>query len=150
MKKIIMMNAGTALLAGTILSGCESSTKKVENARENLKEAKENVVDSKNELNQALHDSINSYKTDLEYRTTSYDKSIASLKSKVATQKKENKVAYEKALNKLELKNNQLKKKLQDYKEEGLDKWTSFKEEFTHDMDELGEAINDLTKNNVK
>lgn len=142
--------AGTALLAGAILSGCKSSTKKVENARENLQDAKENVVDAKIELNQALQDSIQSFRTELEPKISSYDKSIAELKTKIAAQKKDNKAAYEKALTELELKNNQLKKNLQQYKEDGLNNWTTFKKEFKHDMDELGKAISDLTKNNVK
>ncbi|NQU34537.1 MAG: hypothetical protein HQ521_15000 [Bacteroidetes bacterium] len=138
------------LLAGTILSGCESSTKKVENARENLQDAKENVVEAKIDLNQALKDSIQSFKTELDQKISIYDKNIAALNTKLVSQKKDKKAPYEKALTELELKSKQLKKKLQEYKEEGIDSWTSFKKEFKHDMDELGVAINDLTKNNVK
>ena len=43
-----------------------------------------------------------------------------------------------------------MKQKMADYKENGKDNWKEFKAEFNHDMDELGDAFRDLTKNNVK
>ena len=43
-----------------------------------------------------------------------------------------------------------MKKRLEEYKDEGQEKWTSFKSEFNHDMDELGKAFKDLTVKNVK
>ncbi len=43
-----------------------------------------------------------------------------------------------------------MKKKMENYKEEGKDKWEIFKAEFSHDMDELGKAFKDLTVKNVK
>jgi hypothetical protein len=39
---------------------------------------------------------------------------------------------------------------LESYKDEGKEKWESFKKEFNHDMDELGKSIKDLFKDNVK
>jgi len=35
------------------------------------------------------------------------------------------------------------------YKDEGDDEWESFKVEFDQDMDSLGQALKDLTKNNT-
>ncbi len=49
----------------------------------------------------------------------------------------------------LENKNSDLKKKLSDFKDDDKDKWISFKEEFNHDMDELGLAFKNLTVENV-
>ena len=43
-----------------------------------------------------------------------------------------------------------MKRKMDDYKEEGKEKWETFKTEFTHDMDELGTAFKNLTVKNVK
>jgi len=149
MKKLIAPIAGIAFLAGAILSGCETSAEKVENARENLQNAREDVLTSKIELDQALQDSVQISKTEFKQIISDYEKSIADLKHKANKLKDANKVAYEKALSELERKNNQLKKSLEEYKAEGADQWTSFKNEFMHDMNELGMAINDLTKNNV-
>jgi hypothetical protein len=44
-------------------------------------------------------------------------------------------------------KNNNLKKELTEYNNEGSDKWTTFKIEFNRDMDELGKALKDFTIN---
>ena len=42
-----------------------------------------------------------------------------------------------------------MKKKMDDYKAEGKEQWEAFKTEFSHDMDELGQAFKDLTVKNV-
>jgi len=39
---------------------------------------------------------------------------------------------------------------MDDYTEEGKEKWESFKREFNHDMEELRLALMDLTQNNTK
>ena len=56
----------------------------------------------------------------------------------------------EKKIDELEQKNSELKKRLDDYKADGKEKWEKFKAEFSHDMDELGKAFKDLTVKNVK
>jgi hypothetical protein len=39
--------------------------------------------------------------------------------------------------------------KLADYQDDGQSEWISFKNEFNHDMDELGKAFKDLTVQNL-
>jgi hypothetical protein len=50
----------------------------------------------------------------------------------------------------LEKKNDELRKKLDNCDATKTDNWTSFKEEFYHDMNELGQAIKDIGVNNEK
>jgi len=46
---------------------------------------------------------------------------------------------------------NQKKKvKISKYKNDGNEKWESFKREFNYDMDKLGQSLKDLGENNVK
>ena len=85
-----------------------------------------------------------------EEKISAYEKIIAEFKAKIAKEKKENIAKYEKTIAELEQKAGDMKKKLADVKEEGKDKWTTFKAEFSHDMDELGHAFKDLTVKNVK
>lgn len=56
---------------------------------------------------------------------------------------------FEKELALLEHKNQSLKEKMSYYKDEGDNKWESFKLEFDRDMDNLGKALKDLTNNNT-
>jgi len=49
-----------------------------------------------------------------------------------------------------ERKNEELRDRLETQEREGQEKWENFKKEFNHDIDELGQAIKDLFKDNVK
>ncbi len=50
----------------------------------------------------------------------------------------------------LDSKNTDMKRKLDNFKANGKDNWETFKTEFSHDMDELGNAFRDLTVKNTK
>jgi predicted RNase H-like nuclease (RuvC/YqgF family) len=58
------------------------------------------------------------------------------------------KAKYNKAVAELEQKNRDLKKKLEEYKDEGESKWQEFKTNFSHDIDGLGNTMKDLFKDN--
>lgn len=63
----------------------------------------------------------------------------------MANKTAEVKASYEKQLALLEQKNSDLKKKPADYKGEGKDQWESFEDRFTHTMDSVGKALDELT-----
>ena len=69
---------------------------------------------------------------------------------KIAKENKVIKAKNEKKLAELEQRNNKLEKSLSDYKEDGQEKWSEFKIEINHDLDEIGKAFQDLSKKNVK
>ena len=150
MKKTLFILALTMPVAAVMIIGCQSSENKVDRARDNVQDAEEQVVVANQELNQALNDSIQLFKKESGEIIFSYEKSIAEIKAKLENEKGENIIALEKKLAVLEQKSVNLKMKLEEYKEEGRDNWDSFKSEFNHDMEELGEAFKDLTVNNVQ
>jgi uncharacterized coiled-coil protein SlyX len=80
-----------------------------------------------------------------EEKISAYEKSITEFKARIANETKGNIAKYEKKLVELEQKTNDMKKKLEKYKEEGIDKWDSFKHKFNSDMDELGKALKNFT-----
>ena len=137
-------------LAGTILTSCQSSSEKVKNAQEDVQEAKMQVTEAQQDLNQALQDSIQQFKTETNLVISANEKRIAAFKLKIENGNKATKAKYEKAVAELEQKNSELKMKLEEYKEEGDNKWQKFKSEFKSDMNKLGKAISDLTVDNVK
>jgi len=61
MNKIIFTFALTTLIAGTTLTSCMSSHKKLENAQNNMQDTKDNIVKAKLELNQKKNDSIQQF-----------------------------------------------------------------------------------------
>ena len=150
MRKTTFTMAIIGSMALTMFTACQSSSKKVENAKENVLEAKENVVEAKQELNQALKDSIKDFRKKSEDQLIANEKSLALYKEKIAREKKENRANYEKEWAQLVQKNKDMKVRLENYNEETEGNWEVFKSEFNRDMDELGKAFKDLTVKNVK
>lgn len=155
MKNKILISVIIAFIAVSVSTsyGQEPDKKSVK-ARENLKEAKKDVVDAKKDLKEAKKDSISDYqkfKNEYEVKIKNNEKTIADLKVKHSKMDAKDQTAYEKKISELELKNTNLKKKLDNYKhEEEPVKWNAFKVEFKHDMDELGKALKDFTIKNKK
>ncbi len=149
MKKLILPFAVTLLMAGSVLTSYgQEIDRKSEKARENLKEAKQDEVAAKKDLKEAQKDSASEYqqfKIDENKKIQNNNKSIADFKARIAKEKKENRAQYEKKLSVLDQKNTDLKKRLNDFKDNGKDNWASFKRSFNHDMDQLGKSLKNFT-----
>jgi hypothetical protein len=57
---------------------------------------------------------------------------------------------YERRIDALKEKNDSLKVKMNAYKNDANSDWQSFKSEFNHDMDQLGESLKGFTVKNKK
>ncbi len=153
MKKIVFTLAATALIAGVLFTSCNSSSRKIKNAEDKVLDAKEAVIDTKIDLTQARQVSVNEFqqfKTDFQNLISTNEKKIAGLKLSIADASQKNKIQFGEKLSVLEKRNNELKIKLAEYKEDETDQWKAFKLEFKHDMDELGKAFSDFTVSNKK
>jgi len=144
MKKTILTLAITVFMAGFMLSSCQSSADKVKNAQDKVQEANEKVAVANQELNQAIQDSVQKFKKESEDQIIANEKSIAEFKVKIAKEKKENRALYEKRLAELEQQNRDMKKRLEDFREDGKDNWISFRNKFNHDMAEMGKSFHDF------
>jgi hypothetical protein len=137
---------GLAIVLMVVLMSCEPSAKKVEKAQENLNQAeadyKQNQIDS-------VADYV-AFRDASEARIDANDKAIAQLKSNMKSSSKKWQAEDQKLIDELELKNIAMRRKIEIYREEGKDKWLDFKQEFNHDMDELGDAIKGLGQRNTK
>jgi len=153
MKKTIIILGSTLFLILTIFSGCQSSASKLKNAEDKVQEAKIDLADSKTDLYMIRLDTISNYeqfKKEAEKIIIAQEKSITEIKAQIAINKNEINTDYDKELTILENKNSALRTKLADYKDDGQDKWIGFKNEFNHDMNELGKTLKNLTVDNVK
>ena len=149
-KPILAITVISFMVVLLMSTGCNSSSKKIENAKENVQNANENVVDANQELNQALNDSIRDFRKTAEDQIIANEKILALYKARIAKENKKNKADYEKEWAKLVAQNKELKTRLADYKQESKDNWEEFKTEYNRDMDELGKAFKNLTVKNVK
>ena len=150
MKQTFIKIAFVTFIAGLMITSCQPSTKKVENAKEDLNAAKEQVVEARQDYNQAVKDSVIQFRKDSEVRISENERLIAAFKANLSKMEKATQVKYEKTIADLELQNIHLKQKLADYKDEEESKWQSFKREFNHDMDELGKSLKGLVVDDKK
>ena len=125
------------LLSISAFASCTSPSQKVEDAKENVIQAQKDYATE-----------IENFKKESNDKISAQEKAIANLKAQIKTAKKDVKTTYEKNLAVLEQKTVRMKKAINEYKVDGKDKWQEFKNEFSHDMDELSKSLKDFTIDN--
>lgn len=125
-----------AIVLATAFTSCKFSSQKAESSKENVTQAQK---DFKKE--------VENFKKVANEKIAANEKVIADWKVNLTNSKRGAKASIEKKISDLEKKSLLLKTKLNDYKDESLDSWESFKTEFNQDMDELGNALKALTTN---
>lgn len=136
MNKSILILTITAV---TIFTSCKSAQQRETAAKENVINANENLKDTKiSNANEWLE-----FKTESLKKISDNDNKIADLKVQMNKPGKTFDGLYRTRIEKLEAKNKELKSKINNYdgNETG---WTTFKNDFNRDMDEMGKNIKDL------
>lgn len=132
------------LIAVATFTRCNTPTQKLENAKENVDQAKDDLGKAK--LEYIVE--IENFRKETAERMVSNEQRIAELKADIAKEKYETRVLNEKKIAELEKKNRDMRKRMDEFSEDGMDNWTSFKTEFNHDMEELGNALKDFFTHN--
>lgn len=117
---------GILTLTGFLLIGCKAE---VEETTDTNSDSVQNAMTAQGEWEE--------FKRDVQIRIDSNEAKIARLKDR-ADSKTEQAIAV------LEARNDTLKARLNTYKIEGETAWQEFKREFKSDMDQLGNAIEDV------
>jgi hypothetical protein len=154
MKKTIYTLAVTALLAGTILTSCDSPAKKEEEAKENVQEAKQDLKEVQKDANAESERVANAeewraFRNETDARITTNEARIAELRIKLKKPGKVLDPLYAQRIEDLQKRNIELRARLDNY-EKKQSGWESFKREFNHDMDELGHSLKDFSVDNKK
>ena len=144
MKKLIYVFSVTALAGGLALSSCSSD----ETAGERL-DRMSNSVDEKTDNVAEWIEFRKAAKAEI----AANRQKIAELRVKQESQGDLGTKISQERIDKLQAENERLQTKMNKYdpKREGEgQKWESFKKEFRHDMDELGNSIRNVGENNVE
>ena len=147
--KIVFSLVLTALISISIAS-CNKSPKAKE---EVLIDAKQDVETAKEDLNEATSDSIvefNKYKSSIQIKLAENEKVISDLKAKIKDKDRKTQTLYYKQLENLQLRNAELKLKIETYKQGPSQKWELFKVDFNNELDKLGKSISSTANNNLK
>jgi hypothetical protein len=154
MKKIFFPYVILLALTGTFFNGCESSTEKVEHAREN-------VEDAQAKLEKARQDSIADYeqqRTEWAGRIAENEKTLADYKIRIAHEEKVQRERDEARLDELQKENEEMKDRMNGYgKDDKHITWADFKagfrgmmEEYDREMTEFGNTIAKWTDGDKK
>jgi uncharacterized protein HemX len=139
MKKHLLYIILLVAIAAGVVSGCRTQEQKVDKAREELEKAKLEYLAE-----------VEIFRSETKAKTVTNEQMITELKARIAKEKLEVRVVYEKRITELEKRNSELRKSVDEYNDEGKEKWESFKTEFSNDMDELGIALKDFFRDNKK
>lgn len=154
MKKSIFTLAVLIFVAGTLMMSCKSSTKEEKDSQEKVQDAKANLRDATDSLvvakKAATDEELNAFKEETDSVINDNKTRIAELKLKIKKTGESIDAKYQKNIDTLEQKNKDLKVKIDTYKNGADSDWQSFKKEFNHDMDGIGQAFKDLTVDNNK
>jgi chromosome segregation ATPase len=136
----------TALIAGIILTSCQTPAQKeaaaeakVDTAQSNLNTAKTNLDTTKAELNPEYP----AFRRDADQQIADNDKKISKLRAKLTDTNSPANDMRSKKIDQLEKQNADLKSRLYGYETERSD-WVVFKVRFNHDKDNLNQAFTDF------
>lgn len=145
MKKIIFSIPVFLLMTGLFIAGCSTPAEKAEKAEGKVDDAKQDL--NKAQLDAAAADkkaadaaAWNLFKAETELKITNNEARIADIKMQIKKSGKKASLLYSNKIDSLEVHNKNFKARLAGY-DSGQTNWESFKNEFSHDMDRLGDAL---------
>lgn len=149
-----MLAVSATFMAGSMLTGCQSPAQKADNAQVKVEEAKQDLMDKEKAAavatqKAATAEEWTAFKNESDTKIKENEVRIAELKAKMKKTGKAIDAVYEKSIDALEQKNMEMKNRMSAYEKNQSD-WDSFKSEFNHDLEGLGQAFKDLTVNNKK
>jgi hypothetical protein len=148
----MMLRSATIVIfaAGILVTGCESSDQKNEMAQKQVQDAKDKLQEAqKNAIVVANAEQWKAFKDETDLVVKSNETRITELKDKMKKSRKSVDSLYAMKIDSLETKNQAMNLRVQNY-EKNQSNWETFKTEFKHDMDELGNALNDFGVKNTK
>lgn len=153
-KSLYTITIATTFLAASLLGSCQSAEDKekaaldkVENAQKDLDAAK--LVADSAAQKVAQQEEWVAFKTNAEATIADNNVRIVELRAQKKKPGKTFDKAFEERITQLEKQNGELQAKIDKYEKENSN-WESFKTEFNHDMNEVAEALRDLTVDNKK
>jgi len=153
-KTIFILSVTITLMAGAIFTSCQSSIQKQEAARDKVKDARQDLNAAQKDANAAAQvvataEEWEAFRNDSELKIKANEIRITELNVKMKKPGEIFDEIYEKKITNLEQQNREMRARLVAY-EKSQSNWESFKREFNHDMDEIGQALKDLTVDNKK
>lgn len=144
MKYSIGILTTVTLIAAFMLSACDSSSKKMDEAETSVIEANRDLEIAKSEVKAELQ----IYRTENEEIIKKYNRTISEIKQKIENESDlEVRERLETKLNKLEESHRELEREMDNYQASGRENWDDFKDSFSSRMDDLGDSLENFFSN---
>ncbi len=145
MKKSPNKSKSTAVLAALIgvafIVGCNSPSKKLDNAQNEVSDAQEDLMKAQEDYKAE----VALYKEETTQKIIENERIIENFSSKAASAPADKKSMMEKQVYSFKEKNEELKMRMSNFQEDEKEKWQSFKTELHSDMTALGTSLKDFT-----
>ncbi|WP_146185077.1 guided entry of tail-anchored proteins factor 1 [Flavobacterium pallidum] len=148
MKKHITI-AAASIFSLMLLGSCKNESKDIEDAKDDVIEARQDEQIAKEQADAAQTDSVSDYarlKAETNKLIADNKTRIAEFKVKLKTESAANQAKFEKQIDKLEAKNEELQKDLDNWANKGKERWDAFKERVQKSVDDVNKDIDDYKK----
>lgn len=146
MKKSDLIIGSAFVISSFLFNGCTSSSDKIEVVQTEVANANQSLDD----VSEEFKEECASYKEEVAYLITANEQVIFDFRKQTRLQTKEAKTDFDREIDILDQKNNELRIRMDEYNIHGRQNWEDFKEEFEHDMDALGIVFKNSTLNNLE
>lgn len=137
-----------AVCLTVLLSGCQKPEQKVENAQEKVSNANQDLKEAKREARAEWQDAWLKFKRDNDKDVADNERRIIELRKDVTKVDARYRGNYNTRIDELERRNNGLRDRVNNAKDEGDANWEEFKKDIKRNMDELKSSLKSITIKN--
>jgi predicted nucleic acid-binding Zn-ribbon protein len=139
---------GTAVCLTFLLVACQKPEQKVEDAKDKVTNAKQDLNEATREARTAWQEAYLKFKRDNDTEIAANERRIIDLRKDVSKLDERYRSNYNVRIDELEKRNNDLRDRVSNYKDEGDVKWEEFTKATNRDMDDLTSSLKKITIKN--
>lgn len=145
----LVTSVATGCCLSLLLVACQKPEEKVENAREKVADARQDLKEAKREARTEWQQDWVNVKRDNDKDIADNERRNIDLRKDVKGVHKRYRARYNVRIDDCERRNNELRDRVNNYKDEGDERWVEFKKDLKRDMDDLKSSLKKITvKNN--
>lgn len=132
-------------------SGCEKTPeKRIEHAEQDLHDAKKEIREAIKDVQTAYKDEWHTFQFDMEAKLRDNEYRINELKRQMVKTHAKTKMQFDKEIETVEQRNENLKQRLAEYRDKGKEEWENFKKEFAGEVETIQKSLSDLAESGKK
>jgi len=146
--KILATVVPTGVCLAFLMTSCQKPAEKVETARDNVADANQNLKEAKREARAQWQEDWLKVKNDNNKEITDNERRIIDLRKDVNGVDERYRAKYNTQIDELETKNNELRDRVNNARDDGDVAWDQFKKDVKHDSGDLKERLKNITIKN--